>query len=134
MVVAPLKSRHTCRNDAGKAGSNAARDCLKAAAGLPHAKLRGEHLCDSPPSRRERADIILLRFDGIGVQAAAKRLNTMPQRVSTWSGRFTTLGLDGLADRPGRGRKASIAAAKVASVITEATGPPRGRGRWGTVR
>jgi hypothetical protein len=79
---------------------------------------------------RERAAIILLRLDGLGVEAVAERLNTTPKRVSLWSGRFTTSGLDGLADRPGRGRKASIAAAKVARVITEATRPPRGRGRW----
>jgi hypothetical protein len=32
--------------------------------------------------------------------------------------------------QPGRGRKASIAAARVARVITEAARPPRGRSRW----
>ena len=79
---------------------------------------------------RERANIILLRLDGLGVEAAAERLNTTPKRVSMWSGRFVTAGLDGLADKAGRGRKASIAAAKVARVITEATRPPPGRSRW----
>ena len=79
---------------------------------------------------RERANIILLRLDGLGVDAVAERLSTTAKRVSTWSGRFARSGLDGLADRPGRGRKTSIAAAKVARVITEATRPPPGRSRW----
>src|SRR5215468_6764772 len=70
---------------------------------------------------RERANIILLRIQGLGVEAVAERLSTTPKRVSLWSTRFGRSGLDGLADQPGRGRKASIAAAKVARVITEAT-------------
>ena len=79
---------------------------------------------------RERADIILLRLEGIGVEAVAEQLRTTPKRVSTWSRRFEMSGLDGLLDRPGRGRKASISEAKVARVLTEATCPPEGRRRW----
>jgi transposase len=79
---------------------------------------------------RERAAIILARLEGVGVEAVAARLKTTPKRVSMWSGRFETSGLDGLDDKPGRGRKASIPEAKVARVITEATRPPNGRTRW----
>jgi transposase len=79
---------------------------------------------------RERASIILLRIEGLGVEAVAERLRTTPKRVSMWSSRFAKSGLDGLADEAGRGRKASIAGAKVARVITEATRPPSGRSRW----
>src|SRR6476660_984936 len=79
---------------------------------------------------RERANIIRLRVEGLGVEAVAERLRTTPKRVSMWSSRFARSGLDGLADEPGRGRKASISAAKVARVITEATRPPPGRSRW----
>jgi hypothetical protein len=71
---------------------------------------------------RERANIILLRIEGLGVEFA-ERPSTTPKRVSMGSTRFARSGLDGLADEPGRGRKASIAAAKVARVITEATRP-----------
>ena len=78
----------------------------------------------------ERANIILLRIEGLGVEAVAERLSTTSKRVSMWSTRFARSGLDGLADEPGRGRKASISAAKVARVITEATRPPLGRSRW----
>ena len=79
---------------------------------------------------RGRADIVLLRLDGLGVEVVARRLNTTPKRVSLWSRRFETSGLDGLADKPGRGRKPSIPAPKVARVITEATRPPKGKRRW----
>ena len=61
---------------------------------------------------REGADIILLRLEGRGVEAVAARLNTTPKRVSMWSGRFERSGLDEFAGKPGRGRKASIAAAE----------------------
>ena len=79
---------------------------------------------------RERAEIVLLRLRGVSVEAAAERQGTTPKRVSTWSKRFETLGLAGLDDKPGRGRKPSIPATKVARVVTEATRPPKGRSRW----
>ena len=72
----------------------------------------------------------IVEGDGLGVEAVAERLNTTPKRVSVWSVRFAASGLDGLADKPGRGRKPSIPGAKVARVITEATRPPQGRSRW----
>ncbi len=79
---------------------------------------------------RERAAIILLRLEGLGVDAVAARLNTTPKRVSLWSRRFAAAGLAGLNDRPGRGRKPSIPPATVARVVTEVTRPPPGRARW----
>jgi transposase len=85
-----------------------------------------------PPSARDTRNapnIILLRLDGVGVEAVAERLKTTPKRVSLWSRRFETLGLVGL-DKPGRGRKPSILNAKVARVVTEATRPPQGKTRW----
>jgi transposase len=79
---------------------------------------------------KERANMILLRLDGVGVEAVAERLKTTAKRVSLWSGRFETSGLAGLDDKPGRGRKPSISNAKVARVVTEATRPPQGKTRW----
>ena len=79
---------------------------------------------------RERAEIILRRLDGVGVEAVAEALRTTPRRVSMWSRRFEISGLAGLNERAGRGRKSSIPEAKVARVITEATRPPNGRTRW----
>src|SRR5882724_9173068 len=40
------------------------------------------------------------------------------------------MGLEGLADKGGQGRKPTLPAAKVARVITEATRPPKNRSRW----
>jgi len=79
---------------------------------------------------RDRADMILLRLDGVSVTEAAVRLKTTAKRVSTWSKRFEEHGLDGLEDEPGRGRKPSIPASKVQRVVTEVTRPPKGRKRW----
>jgi transposase len=79
---------------------------------------------------RERAEMILLRLDGASVAVVAEQLHTTPKRVSLWCVRFEASGLDGLADKPGRGRKASIPATNVARVVTEVTRPPPGRRRW----
>ncbi|WP_366113054.1 helix-turn-helix domain-containing protein [Bradyrhizobium sp.] len=73
---------------------------------------------------RGRADMILLRLDGVSVTEAAACLKTAAKRVSTWSKRFERHGLDGLKDQPGRGRKPSIPASKVQRVVTR---PPKGR-------
>ena len=77
--------------------------------------------------KRFRAEIILLRLQGVKIEDVATRLNASLRTVSIWSRRFETAGLDGLDDKPGRGRKPSIPAPKVARVITEATRPPKGR-------
>jgi len=79
---------------------------------------------------RERAEIVLLRIEGLSVVAVAERLGMTPKRVSTWSKRFETNGLDGLVDTPGRGRTPSIPAGKIGRILTEATRPPKGRSRW----
>jgi len=78
----------------------------------------------------ERASIVLLRLDGMSVEAIAAQLVTAPKRVSIWSKRFEEHGLAGLDDKPGRGRRPSIPEAKVARVVTEVTQPPEGRNRW----
>ena len=79
---------------------------------------------------KERASMVLLRLDGIGVEAAAKQLGTTAKRVSTWAKRFEKESLAGLDDKPGRGRKPSLSEAKVARVLTEVTQPPKHRTRW----
>lgn len=79
---------------------------------------------------QERAAIVLLRLEGVGVEAAAARLGTTAKRVSTWTRRFEQQGLAGLNDKPGRGRPPSLSAAKVARVLTEVTRPPKHRTRW----
>jgi transposase len=79
---------------------------------------------------RLRAGIILRRLEGVAIKEVAQRLNTSARTVSIWSSRFERLGLTGLDDKDGRGRKPSLPVDKVARVITEATRPPKGRTRW----
>lgn len=79
---------------------------------------------------RFRASIILLRLDGLRVEDVAERMRTSMPTVSTWSSRFEELGLDGLEDKAGRGRKPSIPTRKIERVITEVTRPPKNRKRW----
>lgn len=79
---------------------------------------------------RFRAQIILLRLDGLRIEDVAERVNASMPVVSKWSSRFERFGLDGLKDKGGRGRKPSIPAAKIERVITEVTRPPKNRKRW----
>jgi transposase len=79
---------------------------------------------------RERADIVLLRLEGISVTEAASRTGTTAKRVSMWSKRFEENGLAGLEEAAGRGRKPSLPARKIKRVVTEVTQPPNGCKRW----
>src|SRR5947199_3487988 len=79
---------------------------------------------------RQRAEIILLRLEGVSVAEIAVRLETTAKRVSMWSKRFETRGLAGLEEAAGRGRKPSIPAKKIDRIVTEVTRPPKGCTRW----
>jgi transposase len=71
-----------------------------------------------------RAAIVLRRGEGITQQQVAEQLGVSKTCVNKWSQRFEREGLEGLEDRKGRGRPASIPAHKVEQVITRATQPP----------
>ena len=84
----------------------------------------------SPQRLARRARIVLLRASGLTqVQTAAAAGVNRPV-VVLWERRFADLGLAGLADASGRGRKPSIPDAKRELVITQATKPPVDRTRW----
>lgn len=78
----------------------------------------------------ERAEIILLRAQGNKQEAVASRLRCSSVKVAKWTSRFRRDGLDGLRDKPGRGRKSSLKPEQVAKVVTEVNRPPEGRERW----
>jgi transposase len=71
-----------------------------------------------------------LRLEGLKNEDVAARVGNSVPTVSIWSSRFEQLGLDGLEDKAGHGRKPSIPTKKVERVITEVTRPPKGRRRW----
>ena len=88
----------------------------------------------STTSQRDglRARIVLLRAEGRTLQDVAQCLQVSVPCVCKWSQRFEREGLDGLRDRPGRGRKPSLPAATVQRVIEAASQAPPGRARWST--
>ena len=77
-----------------------------------------------------RATIVLRRAEGVKQTQLAQELGVSVACVNKWSRRFELEGLAGLQDKPGRGRKPSLAVDKVQRVITEATRPPAPRKRW----
>ena len=77
-----------------------------------------------------RANIILLRSQGRSQTDVARNLGVSLACVNKWSQRFEREGLDGLVDRPGRGRPHSIDPSIVERVISEATRPPAPLKRW----
>ena len=79
-----------------------------------------------------RARIVLLRSQGRKESEVAQRLGVSINTVSLWSYRFQRQGLEGLKDRPGRGRKPWLAPEKVRKVITEITRPPKNSKKWST--
>src|SRR5580700_961590 len=79
-----------------------------------------------------RARIVLRRSEGIGEAEIARALGTSMTTVSLWSRRFELEGLRGLKDRPGRGRKAWLAADKVKQVVTKVVQPPKWKKKWST--
>jgi transposase len=79
-----------------------------------------------------RARIVLRRAEGAREAEVAEALGVSITTVSTWSRRFELQGMEGLRDRPGRGRKSSLAADKVRQVITRVVQPPKGKKKWST--
>jgi transposase len=77
-----------------------------------------------------RARIILRRAEGSREADVAEELGVSLTTVSLWSKRFDTEGLNGLKDRPGRGRRAWLPADKVRKVITQVVQPPKGKKKW----
>jgi len=78
----------------------------------------------------ERAQIVLLRAQGLKQQAVAARLGCSPVMVSKWTSRFRRSGLEGLVDKPGRGRKSSLRPEQIEAVVTRVNRPPENRERW----
>jgi transposase len=70
----------------------------------------------------ERARILLLLADGIGIRPTAKQLQVGFNTVRRWRDRFLDLGCQGiLHDAPGRGRKPIITAERRAEIIRMTT-------------
>lgn len=79
---------------------------------------------------RQRAQMVLLAAEGQTQDAIGKEVGVTRVTVNHWCRRFIRSRLAGLADAPGRGRKAALPVAAVQKVIETAGKPPAQRGRW----
>jgi transposase len=83
----------------------------------------------TPQRSVQRARILLACADGLSQQEAARRVGVRRRIVTKWCGRFRKLGLAGLTDAGGRGRKPSLSSESRALILTQATRPPKGKTR-----
>ena len=81
----------------------------------------------APADWIERARIVALSWDGLGVPAIAGQLGCHPKKVRRWLHRFSAGGIYGLGDRPGAGRKRRITEAERSAIIALARSAPPGR-------
>lgn len=58
-----------------------------------------------PAGEARRARMVLLRADGHSISEVARRVGVQRRVVYTWLRRFLATRLEGLHDKPGRGRK-----------------------------
>ena len=79
---------------------------------------------------RQRAQIILLAATGLSQEKVAQRVGVTRVTVNHWCRRFARQRLAGLADAPGRGRKAALPAAAVRKALETVASPPKAIGRW----
>lgn len=99
----------------------------------PEQKLALERMVNAsttPQRMVTRARIVLARAAGASQLTAAGSVGVARPTVLLWERRFSSLGLAGLEEAPGRGRKPSIPAAKIEKILLRATKPPPERTRW----
>jgi transposase len=104
-----LRARAPCDDDEGRK--------IRKLAGARHA----------PADWIERAQIVALSWDGLGVAEIAARVGCHDNTVRRWLHRFNAAGLDGLGNRPGCGRKRRITEAERSAIIALARSLPPGQ-------
>ncbi len=80
----------------------------------------------APADWIERARIVALSWDGLGVPAIAAEIGCHENTVRRWLHRFNAAGLDGLGNQPGAGRKRRITEAERSRIIALARSVPPG--------
>ncbi len=81
----------------------------------------------APADWIERARIIALSWDELGVPAIAAEIGCHENTVRRWLHRFNAAGIDGLGNQPGAGRKRRITEAERSRIIALARSMPPGR-------
>ncbi len=78
----------------------------------------------APADWIERARIVALSWDGLGVPAIAAEVGCHENTVRRWLHRFNAAGIDGLGNQPGAGRKRRITEAERSRIIALARPRP----------
>jgi len=81
-----------------------------------------------------RAKIVLLAAENLSNQAISEKLGCNINTARLWRNRFRALGLKGLRDDKGRGRKPIYSPAKEAEIIAATLTPPQDATHWSTRR
>jgi transposase len=81
----------------------------------------------APADWIERARIVALSWDGLGVPAIAAEVGCHENTVRRWLHRFNAAGIDGLGNQPGAGRKRRITEAERSRIIALARSLPPGQ-------
>jgi transposase len=81
----------------------------------------------APADWLQRARMIVCSWDGLRTSVIAAQLGYHPQTVRERLLRFNAEGIDGLADRPGAGRKPRLTESERSTIIRLVGTPPPGR-------
>ena len=84
----------------------------------------------TPQGVAQRARVVELAAQGLGVRAIGERVGMHFNQVAKWRRRYIQGGLGALQDSPRSGRKGSLSAELLRQIVDQATRPPQGRARW----
>ena len=103
----------------------------------PEEKSSLEKIARSPSSQvREvlRVKVVLLAAENISNQAISQRLGCNIETARLWRNRFHALGMKGLQDEKGRGRKPIYSPEKESEIIAATLTPPKEATHWSARR
>ena len=84
----------------------------------------------TPQGLAQRARVIELAAQGLGVRAIGRQVGMHFNQVAKWRRRYIRGGLGSLQDSPRSGRKGSLSTELLRQIVDQATRPPQGRARW----
>ena len=84
----------------------------------------------TPQGLAQRARVVQLAAQGMGVRAIGGRVGMHYNQVAKWRRRYLRGGIGALQDEPRSGRKGNISTEVLRQIVDQATRPPQGRVRW----
>ena len=84
----------------------------------------------TPQGLAQRARVVQLAAQGMGVRAIGGRVGMHYNQVAKWRRRYLRGGIGALQDEPRSGRKGNLSTELLRQIVDQATRPPQGRVRW----